>query len=225
MGERGSEGSERRQDVPPCSVNGQDTPLEELNPTFRPMGACAHNPRPFTTPTHQPRKLPPPCLLHTAPLATPAERQAPERRLPAGCSACPSAVLGQWGAGAVEERVEHIPAGSSGWGGRREGGGVRAHATHSVNRCTWRGRGSRPGPPTHSSQRVSTPLLCTVPAKEQHTHTRSNHLIWLIRFKQGLCIKRSPSCSTLPASPPPPPKRRGVREPSRHLRGEQTASC
>lgn len=150
MGERGSEGSERRQDVPPCSVNGQDTPPQELNPTFQPMGARAHTPRPFTTPTHQPRELPPPCHLCTAPLATPAERQAPERRLPAGCSACLSAGLGQWGAGAVQERVEHIPAGSSDWGGRRGGRGASSCYTF-CELVHMKGKGKQAGP-THPLQ-------------------------------------------------------------------------
>lgn len=66
----------------------------------------------------------------------------------AGCTACPFVEPGQW-----ESRPFR-----KGWGTFQQeavaGGGVRVHATHSVNRCTWKGRGSSPGPPTHYSLRT-----------------------------------------------------------------------
>lgn len=71
--------------------------------------------------------------------------EAKSCRLLAGCAACPSTEPGQW-----ESRPFR-----KGWGTFQQeavaGGGVRVHATHSVNRRTWKGRGNRPGPPTHYS--------------------------------------------------------------------------
>lgn len=71
--------------------------------------------------------------------------EAKSCRLLAGCAACPSAGPGQW-----ESRPFR-----KGWGTFQQeavaGGGVRVHATHSVNRRTWKERGNSPGPPTHYS--------------------------------------------------------------------------
>lgn len=101
-----------------------------------------------------------------------------------GCSGRGAAI--HWAAAAPAHLVE--PAnenpGQAGKGGvrssrkrRLEGGGVWAHATHSVNQEHMEGRGNSPGPPTHSRTLVYVALIPT----EDYTHTHT-HTPWPIVF-------------------------------------------
>lgn len=128
-----------------------------LEPMATPSGAQPHflanrtasPPVPPRTPT-LPTRLPPASL--PSPLSIIGCSSTDTSSLKLGVTGCWLATLpvhlqsGQW-----ESRPFR-----KGWGTFQQetaaaGGGVRVHATHSVNQRTWKGRGNSPGPPTHYS--------------------------------------------------------------------------
>lgn len=86
---------------------------------------------------------------------------------------------------AIQERVGYIPAGSSGWGR----GASSCYTFCESEHMEGKGKQSRP---THPLQLVNTPLLLPLFSHyvATHTHAMTHCLIYLIRYKQGLCIKR-----------------------------------
>lgn len=117
---------------------------------------------------------------------------------------------------AIQERVGYIPAGSSGWGRGTSSCYTFCESAHMEGK----GKQSRP---THPLQLVNTPLLSPLFFRRKsytHTHTITHCLIYLIRYIQGLCIKRSHSALFLHSSNPSPSE--GEKPPC-HLLRKQTA--
>lgn len=141
MVEGGARASTLNSDLWPCSAEPEATP-----PRAQPHFPANKTPAPTPTPpNHQPSNLPP-SRFHHWPLQT-----SPPAGWLLRLIIYPSQPMGIQG---IQERVGYIPAGSSSsWGG-----GVRVHATHSVNRSTWRGRGRvQAHPQPHNCEHAATP--------------------------------------------------------------------
>lgn len=98
---------------------------------------------------------------------------------------------------AIQERVGYIPAGSSGWGRGASSCYTFCESVHMEGK-------EKQSRPTHPLQLVNTPLLSPLFSRCRATHTMTHCLIYLIRYIQGLCIKRAFSILFFHSSNPSP---------------------